>query len=123
MTEPVDISVRVAGLHQRLAEKLGGKGDFAKNLKRRGRMFPKAIRKDIRTLMKAEPMLAHPKLRLTQDQVALSKAVDRVQAHVKAIDLADRRKGWLLGVLGGLAFNFLLFFTILVVIYVWRTGG
>lgn len=122
MSQPADISDRVSDLHKLLVEKLGGRAKADAGLDRFARRLPRTVRADLKQITTAQPMLAHPKLRLTQDTPAMRQRIDRVTEHVSAIDLADRRKGWILGMLGGLAFNLLLFFAILVVIYVWRSS-
>ncbi|MEM9550637.1 MAG: hypothetical protein AAGA05_05655 [Pseudomonadota bacterium] len=105
-------------------DKIGGSGEtLAQRLKSRGHKLPRTVRKSAAKLAAAEPMLAHPKLRLTQDMHALGKALSEVDSHLKSISISDQRKGWWLGVLGGMAFNLLLFGTFLVVIYVWRNPG
>ncbi len=74
----------------------------------------------VEALAEAETFATHPKLRFTLDATALTKAATGAQDHLNAIDLSDRRKGWWLGMLGGLAFNFLLATTLLIIVLIWR---
>lgn len=97
-----------------LRARLGAGGDsLARALKKTRHRLPRRIRRQAAYLARAEELAAHPRLRLTLDRPALHRAAREVQAHLRAIDLADRRKGWWLGMLGGLAFNLLLFFVLL----------
>lgn len=82
--------------------------------------LPRAVYRQGLRLAKAEPLAGHPKLRLTLDRDGLGTAAARVRAHLEAIDLADRRKGWWLGMLGGMAFNILLFAVLLIAVLRWR---
>ena len=82
--------------------------------------LPRRIHRQASRLAKAEPLAGHPKLRLTLDAEGLHAAAFEVQAHLAAIDLADRRKGWWLGMLGGLAFNILLSLVMALVFLRWR---
>ncbi|MBD0865882.1 MAG: hypothetical protein GDA36_09920 [Rhodobacteraceae bacterium] len=114
-----DISDRVARLRALMAARLGGR--TGSPLTRYGRHLPRNLQRDLQRIADAEPMLAHPELRLTQDTPQMRQRVARISAHVKGIDLVDQRKGWILGVLGGLVFNVLLMIALLVGIYLWRT--
>ncbi|TDK52638.1 hypothetical protein [Antarcticimicrobium luteum] len=116
-----DIETRIAEIAALMHAKLGVRGATLRAaLGRAGRRLPRRIRAQARLLAEAEPFAHHPKLRLTLDTMALGKAAGEVEAHLEAIDLADRRKGWWLGMLGGLAFNILAFFALLVVVLRWR---
>lgn len=84
------------------------------------RLLPGGPYAALKSLADAEPFLDHPKLRLTLDTEALKRAARDVQAHLEAIDAADRRKGWWLGMLGGLSFNLIAMFVLLLVVLVWR---
>ncbi len=82
--------------------------------------LPRRIYNQALLLAKAEPLSVHPKLCLTLDAPALGEAAGDVQKYLKSIDLADQRKGWILGMLGGLAFNMILFVVVLVLVLYWR---
>lgn len=103
-----------------MRDKLGAGGKTLKAaLRTHGRHLPKRVRAHIRALADAERFADHPKLRLTLDAAALGKAAATAQDHLRKIDKADRRKGWWLGVLGGLVFNLLLLFAICICVLVW----
>ncbi|WP_154664361.1 hypothetical protein [Pseudodonghicola xiamenensis] len=122
------IALRIAEVSALMRAKLGagsgrlgaGGGTLAAALRRASHRLPRRIRGQARLLARAEEKARHPKLCLTLDAVALGRAADEVAGYLKSIDLADRRKGWWLGMLGGLAFNVLAFVTLLVVILRWR---
>lgn len=116
-----EIEPRIAEIAALMRAKLGARGATlgAALGRARGRL-PRRIRAQARLLAEAEPFAHHPKLRLTLDHTALTKAAGEVEAHLNAIDLADRRKGWWLGMLGGLAFNMLAFVALLVAVLRWR---
>ena len=116
-----DVSALIEKVKAALQEKEGLSGrDLASILKKgRGRL-PRRVLKQGAVLARAEPMAAHPILALTLDQVALRKAGKEVLAHLDSIDLADRRKGWWLGMFGGMAFNILLLAAIVIGVLLWR---
>lgn len=104
-----------------MREKLGIRGTTAsETLSRCKRMMPRHVYGAVKSLADAESYLEHPRLRQTLDTTSLSRAASDVTTHLKAVDTADRRKGWWLGMLGGLAFNMIAFGTLLVVVLIWR---
>ena len=118
---PDRIAEITALMHARLGGRLGGRGATLRDVLRRARRrLPRRIRAQAARLAEAESFAAHPRLRLTLDAQALDKAASEVETHLNTIDLADRRKGWWLGMLGGLAFNMLAFLALLLALLVWR---
>lgn len=123
MTEYDHIPEQLAGTRQLMREKLGVKGaTLALALRKGRRLLPRHIRSQVAILARAEPFADHPKLRLTLDTEELDKATRVVHAHLNDIDMADKRKGWWLGMLGGLAFNLLLFVGLVLTVYYWRVN-
>lgn len=121
MTETPDIAARIEGVRALIYEKTGAGGaSLDRAMKRARHQVPRRIAKQAAKLAAVEPLARHPKLRLTLDTVALDRMLDEVEAHFEAIDLADRRKGWFLGMLGGLSFNLILAFVLLISILVWQ---
>jgi hypothetical protein len=47
-------------------------------------------------------------------------ARDRLTAHLMTVDPKERRKDWILGILGGLAFNLLLIGALAIIWLRWR---
>ncbi len=116
-----EIPERIAQIAALMRAKLGARGTTLRAALRKGRhQLPRRILRQARLLAEAGPFADHPKLRLTLDAEALGKAAGEVEAHLQAIDLADRRKGWWLGMLGGMAFNILAFAALLVAVLRWR---
>ncbi|MFS4582953.1 hypothetical protein [Phaeobacter sp. C3_T13_0] len=95
-------------------------GDLAAALKRARRRLPRRIYRQGMLLADAQPLLAHPKLCLTLDQGPLQRAAREVIKHLKAIDLADRRRGRVLDVFGSMAFSLIIVAVLLIVVLRWR---
>ena len=112
---------RIAEITALMRAKLGARGRTLEATLRAARhRLPRHVRAQAQRLAEAERFATHPKLRLTLDATALDRAARTVEDHLTAIDLADRRKGWWLGMLGGLAFNLLAFAALLVGLLMWR---
>lgn len=121
MNEQLSLSQMIAGIDAQLREKLGVRGkDLKAALGKARHRLPRRVYRQAMSLVLAEPLAGHPKLCLTLDHEALTKAAAGVSEHLEAIDLADRRKGWWLGTLGGLSFNLILMAVALVAVLVWR---
>ena len=105
-----------------LRSKLGVRGKtLAASLKRARHRLPRRVYGQAMVLARAEPMASHPKLRLTLDTPSLTAVAHEVQTHLHAIDLADRRWGRFLSILGSLAFNLLLL-AALIGAFLWWQG-
>lgn len=121
MAKDPGISDQIAHVSGLLQARLGVKGrSFGEALRRGRHLLPRNVRKAAKHLAEAEPLAGHPKLRLTLDQVGLSRSASVVRDHLEAIDLADRRKGAVLSMLGAISFNLLAVFALLIVVLVWR---
>ena len=121
MSQETDIQSRIAQTIQLLRKKLGVRDKtLAASVRRAKRRLPRRIYKQALVLAKAEPMVEHPRLRLILDTPALEKAAEDVQGHLNAINLADRRWGWVLGVLGSLALGLLVLSAAAVAVLRWR---
>ena len=100
-------------------EGIGGR-NLAVALRKARHRLPRRIFRQGQILGRAEGMVGHPKLVLTLDHDALRKAGSEVLSYLEGIDVADRRKGWWLSLLGGLAFNILVLIALLVTFLYWR---
>ncbi|NVO57187.1 hypothetical protein HW561_15440 [Rhodobacteraceae bacterium B1Z28] len=119
MSQDTDIQTRIAQTIALLRTKLGVRGKtLTASVQRAKRRLPRRVYKQALVLARAEQMAAHPKLRQVLDNPKLVQASEDVQAHLGSINLADRRMGWFLGLLGGLAFN-MLALTALVLLFLW----
>jgi hypothetical protein len=117
----LSLTEEIHALRLLLRQKEGGKGvDFATALRRAKRRLPRRVYRQGQKLAQAEAFVDHPKLRLTLDQSALKTAARDLREHLEAIDLADRRKGFWLSVLGGMGFSLLVVMALIVVVLVWR---
>ena len=116
-----DLQQHSAQIRTLLREKLGvrGKSMAAAMAKARHRL-PGHVYRQGQILVAAQPLYDHPKLRQTLDCDALDRAAAGVRTHLNTIDVKDRRKGWWLGMLGGLAFNMILMVTLLIVFLKWQ---
>lgn len=110
----------IEGIRTLLKEREHASGDLAAALKSARRRLPGRIYKQGMKLAGALPLLDHPKLRLTIDEKPLRGAAREVRAHLEKIDLADRRKGFWLDVLGSIGFAMLTVIILLVVVLRWR---
>ncbi len=121
MAQDADLPSQIEHSLVLMRDKLGIRAaDLRTAIARGRRRLPHGVRKSARQLAEAEPLLAHPRLRQTFDHGALAAAADRLIGHLDGIDVGDRRKGWWLGMLGGLAFNLLAFAALLIAVLVWR---
>lgn len=121
MSESHDINALSDELAEKLGEKLGAKrGDFRARMARAGRRLPRAVRRDAKVIDAALKLSAHPKLRRRINLAETQAAHQRIAAHLDGIDRKAQRMDFLLGVLGSLAFNMLLFAGLAVVVLRWR---
>ena len=94
---------------------------LAEKMRRGGRLLPRKVRREAQYLVETETRVAVPKLAFQMDVARTQKAAEVVRRYLETVDAADRRKGVLLGILGWLAFNFLLI-SGLVIWWLWETG-
>lgn len=121
MSQDAEIQNRIAATVSLLRAKLGVRDKTLEaSIRRAKRRLPRRVFKQAMVLAQAEQMAAHPRLRRVLDTPKLLRASDEVQAHLTAINLADRRWGWFLGMLGGLAFNMLAFSVLVLAFLRWR---
>ncbi len=104
-------------LHQKLGVKGGG---LEARIARAGRRLPRRIRKRAQEIAEAEKLAANPRLARRVDQAEITRAFDEVARHLKQIDVADRRKGALIGVLSSISLALLATFAVTVGLLVWR---
>ncbi len=112
---------RVTALETLMQEKLGVRGKtLSSRFNRAGRLLPKRIQKAGRVITDAQNTVAHPKLARLCDPKALNAAFSDVTSHLETIDPADRRRGKVLGVLGGMVFNLILLMGAIVALLLWQ---
>ncbi|WP_171207834.1 MULTISPECIES: hypothetical protein [unclassified Ruegeria] len=121
MQQNTDFQSQIAETIELLRGKLGVRDKtLAASVKRAKRRLPRRVYKEAMVLARAEPLADHPKLRLVLDTKRLARAADEVQSHLRAIDLADRRWGWFLGLLGSLSFNLIALTVLALIVLYWR---
>ncbi len=121
MSDAPTLDQMIADILTDLRAKLGVRSkDLAKALAKARHRLPRRIYRQGMTLVKAQPLAVHPKLRQTLDMPALQAAATEVTTHLATIDVGERRKSWLLGMLGGLSFNLILMFALLIGFLIWR---
>lgn len=121
MTGPDSLSEDTQRISELLREKHGVRsGALGPALSKARHRLPRRVYRQGMALAEAGALADHPKLRQTLDFDALKVAGRDVRQHLEAIDLADRRKGWWLGMAGGMAFNLLLAVALLILLLVWR---
>lgn len=109
MIQAQDIARQVEAVQDLLTAKFGIKrAALPKMLKRAGRRLPRGMHKRVQVLIEADKRAGHPKLSRQLDHAAVTQAVDAVTAHLAAIDVNARRKGFALGLAGVIAGNVLL---------------
>ncbi|MBB94414.1 MAG: hypothetical protein CML68_07420 [Rhodobacteraceae bacterium] len=108
MQETSELSARMDDVSRLLKEKHGVRGStLARRLRRANARLPRRLRQDAQILQEAETLSDHPRLAMTLNDARYMRAADAMVEHLDTIDVADRRKGFWLGVLGGMAFNLL----------------
>ncbi|MEL6207034.1 MAG: hypothetical protein AAFR47_17210 [Pseudomonadota bacterium] len=109
----IDLPSANAELAHMLRERLGVRRgtSLEAKLHHAGRAVPKHLRHAGARLAEAERLWANPRLRRQLDLGALAGAEAELRGWLDGIDAADRRRGILLGILAGLAFNFMLIAT------------
>ena len=121
MSAQQPIAEEIAATAALMGERMGASGEsFAARLRKVRHRLPRRLRAPARALAKAEPLAAHPRLCRTLDAAALRAAAAELRAWLEAVDLADRRRGWWLGMLGGLAFNLLVLAALVIAVLLWR---
>lgn len=89
-------------------------------VRKAGRLLPKAERREAMYLAQAATVMQHPKLSRMVDASKANKAHARLIQFLNAVDPKDRAKGKLLGWLGSLAFGLVVIFVLVVVVLVKR---
>ena len=116
-----DIQAQAQTILSELETRLRIKGRSLPHAARKAKhLLPRQVYRDIGAVADAAKVAGHPKLAVTQNSAKALDAAQRVLAHLQAIDPADRRKGAILGWLGGVSFNLIVLFVLLLVVLIWR---
>lgn len=109
MIDWTEMEARATRLEQLLADKFGArKGSLERRLRKAGRRLPRATRRDVAQVAEARQLTRHPKLMRMVDARRTERAFRLAEQALTEVDVADRRKGALLGMLGALVFNLML---------------
>jgi len=104
-----------------MKERLGIRGkDLVTKLRHTGRMMPKRIKLEARFLAEATMLAKNPKLSRMVNRERVETAHKTCMAFLESVDVADRRKGVVLGILGSLALVFLVVTVLVVGVLKWR---
>lgn len=121
MIDMVKFNHNVDELEQLLRAKLGLRGsNLAARLAKAGRRLPKRIHQAGSVITQTQISATHPKLARLQDQKVIDTAFDKITSHLETIDPKNRRKGLILGIVGGLVFNLILLVLAIVVFLRWQ---
>ncbi len=121
MIDPDRFNAQVAELELLLRDKLGVRGkSLTHQLKRAGRLLPKRVRKAGQMISSALAVSGHPRLARLHDPLSIEIAVEALKSHLQEIDAADRRKGAILQLLGGIVFNLLVFLGVVTAFLRWQ---
>jgi hypothetical protein len=108
MIDAHDLASRDKALTRVFEAQLGVKSrTFAGALHRAGRRLPRRLRKQGAVILNAQHLAGNPKLAQQIDARDVDRAYAEITAHLEAIDVADLRRGRLLGLAGIIAANFL----------------
>jgi hypothetical protein len=115
------LEARAAALFALVTEKLGPAGpDLRRQARKLGRRVPGGVRADLALVGAAVAAQRHPKLAWRFDPQEVAAAAARAQAHLDAVDPADRRRAAVLYWAGDNAVNLLLLGALLIVVLRWR---
>lgn len=121
MTLDSELAPRVARLETLFDERLGvRRGPFSLRAERVRRTLPRAVRGDLAQVAAALQIAGNPRLARQVEVERVTRAADRVEAHLRTIDPKERRRGRILGTLGVLMFNLLLLVAGVVAVLIWR---
>lgn len=111
------------GLAEMMGARLGiRRGEtLAQKLRAGGRLLPRRVRRHAEYIAQAQARMEVPKFAFQYDPARVGKAEKAVRRFLETVDPVDRRKGVVLGILGWLAFNFLLIAGV-VIWWLWQSG-
>lgn len=98
---------------------LGGKGLAAK-MKRAGSLLPRKVRDAGKQLAVSAQKAQNPKLLGQIDMGEVTEAYDVCLKHLIAIDPVDRKRGYLAGMIGSVAFGVLVLMIAIALLLAWR---
>ena len=91
---------------------------LGQQVRRAGRLLPRAEQREAMYLAQAATILAHPKLSRMVDESKAAKAHARLTQFLRSVDPKDRARGKFLGWLGSLTFGLIVVFVLVVIVLV-----
>ena len=121
MFNTVEFERKQAELKRLLENKFGAtSGDLISRMSKVGRRAPKRAHVAARVIAEAHVHAGHPKLRRFIDESAVDHAFITLRGFLKSVNVADRRKGIVLSVLGELSYNLLMALALFLAFLRWR---
>lgn len=121
MIDPYQFQQNTEAASELLRRKFGVRGrGLETRLRRAGRRLPKAARRAGQDIVQIQPYMSHPKLARLLEETHVTGAFDALHSNLEGINRADRRKGAVLALAGGLVFNLIIVVTVLVLLLRWR---
>ncbi len=96
------------------------RGGFDARAARARRALPRALRGDLENVLTARRMAGHPRQARHVDGAAIQRSAERIEAHLRSLNPAERRKGAALGLLASLMFDALLVGAVVLGLLAWR---
>lgn len=116
-----DFNQRATRLAKVLHRELGlGQGDLATRVARSRRRLPGHVKRDVLIVAEAAHLSGHPRIAPQIDRKSVDEAYIRAMTHLRGPQMAEMRKGRLIGAVTALAVNLGLVFVLVIAILVWR---
>lgn len=112
---------KAAEVADMMKERLGVRGNgLAAKLRHTGRMMPKRIKQEAAFLAEACVLAENPKLSRMINHERVETAHQTCMGFLESVDVVDRRKGVVLGILGSLTLTFVVVSGLVLGVLVWR---
>ena len=121
MLEPDGVADKLQNAKRQLEVRLGvGGRDLTQGVQRAGRRLPRRVRRQAAVLVATERMAGNPKLVRRVEPAAFDRAYEGLLRHLQGIDPADRRRGRVIAIAAGVAFNLLVVIVCFITWLWWR---
>lgn len=121
MMDAATLDLKTDALLVLMREKFGVRSkSLSKAMAKIGRRFPARLHRQAEVILAARQVAGHPKLMLLTDAKKVETACDEITAFLAQIDVADRRKGVVLNLLGSLSLNLISVAVMLLAFLIWQ---
>lgn len=121
MMDAATLDLKTDALLALMREKFGVRSkSLGQAMRKLGRRVPARLHSQAAVIIAARLVAGHPKLMLQTDATKVQKACDEITAHLNDIDVADRRKGVVLNLLGSLSLNLISLGVLLLAFLIWQ---